>query len=340
MKIDKVKFHIGPRTIKTAGAVVISMLIVDLYGATTSKLIFAMLGAMAAVQPTFKDSVESCLTQIVGVLFGAVSGVVLILLPVNALVAAGIGIIMVITLYNAFHIRFSPSLSCFMVVMICTTPGIQPMSYAFGRIWDTAIGLSIGMLINTLVFPYDNSRQIRSTIESLDKQLILFLEEMFDGDDILPNAEKMSGTIDDIARQLGLFENQRLIMKLRRQRHELEAFRICEGKARQLVTHMEVLCHMEVVGRLSEENRCCLGSCETVVRDERKLEAVQELDVVTNYHVSQILTLREELLDALRGSVFSEEKKMVAEKKSEKESETSPMKCEKESLTKKEEKES
>lgn len=302
MQNKSVKFHVGPRTIKTVAAVVISMIVVDFYGATASKLTFAMLGAMAAVQTTFKDSLESCLTQIVGVLFGAMAGVLLLLLPVHYLVATGIGLVLVITLYNAFHIRFSPSLPCFMVVMICTTPNVQPMTYAFGRIWDTAIGLGIGMLINTLIFPYDNSRQIRSSVESLDCELILFLEDMFDGDDILPDVEKMTDKIDDMAGQLRIFENQRLILKLKRQRRELEAFQLCEGKARQLLAHMEVLCRMERPGRLSQENKCRLGSCEAVVRDERELNAVDELDVVTNYHVTRILDLRDELLEALRGS--------------------------------------
>ena len=98
MKYRIPKFRIGPRIIKTAIAVIVSMLIVDTYGATTSRLVFAMLGAMAAVQPTFTESVESCLTQIVGVLFGALVGVVLMRLPINHLVAVGIGIILVITL--------------------------------------------------------------------------------------------------------------------------------------------------------------------------------------------------------------------------------------------------
>lgn len=302
MQIKDVNFHVGPRTIKTAAAVVLSMIIVELYGATASKLTFAMLGAMAAVQPTFKDSVESCLTQIIGVLFGAVAGVLLLLLPVHYLVATGIGLVLVITIYNALRIRFSPSLSCFMVVMICTTPGVEPMTYAFGRIWDTAIGLSVGMLINTMIFPYDNSRQIRSTIESLDKELIRFLEDMFDGDDVLPNVEKMSGEIDKMATQLRIFGNQRLILKIKRQRRELKAFQACEGKARQLVAHMEVLCRMERPGRLTQDNKCRLGACDAVVRDERMLDEINEIDVVTNYHVEQILTLRDELLEALRGS--------------------------------------
>lgn len=299
MEKKRSRVHIGLRTIKTVAAVIISMIIVDSYGATASKLIFAMLGAMAAVQPTFKESLESCITQIVGVLFGAVAGVLLLLLPVHPLVATGIGMVLVITLYNAFHIRFSPSLPCFIVVMICTTPDVQPMIYAFGRIWDTAIGLSVGMLINTLIFPYDNSRQIRSTAESLDRELILFLENMFDGDDILPKSEVMSGKIDDMARQLKIFENQKLVLRLNRQRQELEQFKLCEGKARLLVAEMEVLCRMGKSGRLSEENRERLADSGAEIGDDRVLDAPQDLDIVTNYHVNRILELRVELLSAL-----------------------------------------
>lgn len=299
MQKKRLRFHIGLRTVKTVAAVIISMIVVESYGATTSKLIFAMLGAMAAVQPTFKESLESCITQIVGVFFGAVAGVLLLLLPLHPLVVTGIGMVMVITLYNAFHIRFSPSLPCFIVVMVCTTPNVQPMSYAFGRIWDTAIGLGIGMLINTLIFPYDNSRQIRSTAESLDKELILFLENMFDGDDILPKAEVMLGKIDDMARQLKIFENQKLVLRMNRQKQELEQFKLCEGKARLLVAEMEVLCRMGMPGRLSEENRERLIASGAQICDQRETDAVQELDIVTNYHVNRILELREELLSAL-----------------------------------------
>ena len=51
--------------------------------------VFAMLGAMAAVQPTFKESLEACISQIVGVIFGALAGVLLLRLPVHPLVATG-----------------------------------------------------------------------------------------------------------------------------------------------------------------------------------------------------------------------------------------------------------
>ncbi len=293
------RFQIGLRTIKTAVAVIISMLLVDHLGTSSSKLIFAMLGAMAAVQPNFKSSLESCLTQIVGVLFGALVGVFLLAIRLPSLVATGIGIVLVITLYNTFRISYSPSLPCFIVVLVCTTPDAQPMIYAFERIWDTTIGLAVGMAINTLVFPYDNSRKIRKLVESLDSELIAFLEDFFDGDEQLPEVRNMAKQIDEMAVQLRLFSNQKLILHMKRQSQQLETFRICEGKARELIARMEVLSRMEKPGHLDAANREALIAAGADIVEEQPVDEKTELDVVMNYHIRQILKIRSELLDAL-----------------------------------------
>lgn len=299
MSLKNMRIRIGLRTLKTAVAIVISMIIVYFYGATSSKLIFAMLGAMAAVMPTFQESLESCLSQIVGVIFGALVGLFLEALPLHPLVSTGIGIVLVITLYNTLQIRYSPSLACFIVVMLCTSPDIRPIDYAVGRIWDSTIGLTVGMLINTLVFPYDNSHQIRSSIESLDRELIQFLEDMFDGDDILPDAQKATRTIDMMARQLTVFSRQKLVLKMHRQQELLEAFLLCQNKARHLLAHMEVLTQISELGRLNLNNRESLNRAGANIRDERNITDPTEADQITNYHVREILTLREELLNIL-----------------------------------------
>ena len=280
-------------------AVVISMLVVDAFGATTSKILFAMMGAMEAVRPTFKESLEASLTQITGVMVGALAGVLLTFLPLPAVLSAGIGILIVIVLYNALRIPFSPSLPCFIVVMVCTTPDISPISYALGRIWDTAIGLGVGMLINTLIFPYDNSRKIQSAIQSLDRELILFLEDMFDGDDKLPAADRLEAQLEDIAYQLNIFANQRLLFHQRNQKEKLLLFRQCEGKARQLVSHMEVLCSMDNPGQLNDENLKRLRMDGAKIVEQPELEGWCDTDTVTNYHVSRILVLRNELLEVI-----------------------------------------
>ncbi len=300
MKKKLTRFHIGLRTIKTTIAIIIAILIVEGLGTTESRLIFAMLGAMAAVQPTFKESLESCISQVIGVVFGALCGVVLLLLNLPSLVTIGIGIILVITLYNGLQIRYSPSLPCFILVMLCSTPDSRPLLYATGRIWDTAIGLAVGMVINMLVFPYDNSKKIRFTAESLDKQLILFLTDLFDGDDVYPDVKQMQSVIDTLNSQLKIFSNQKLILKLKRQSQELELFKACEHKGRALVAQMEVLCAMGQPGQLNEENRLQLNACGANIEKSQPMDPLSERDVVTNYHVSQILVLRQELLDVLQ----------------------------------------
>ena len=300
-----IQFRIGLRTVKSAVAVMIAMAVVYFYGVTTSRIIFAVLGAMEAMQPTIKASLRSCLTQITGVISGAIFGLILTAMGLHPLITTGLGIVLVITIYNTFRIQFSPSLPCLIVVTICTTPDIMPIIYAAGRIWDTLIGFAVGITINALIFPYDNRKQIRFTLESLDQELIRFLEDLFDGDEILPDSKLMAEKVSTMAAQMTVFSNQKLITQLKRQQVDIHSFEICEGKARELLARMEILSHMGTPGRLTEENRQALIECGAVIKDNRSLSEPTERDIVVNYHVKQILRLRKELTEELHRSVTS-----------------------------------
>ncbi len=293
------KIRVGLRTVKTAAAIIIAMVLVEPYGATSSRLILAMLGAMAAVQPTFKESLDACATQTVGVIFGVAAGVALVAMPTGPLTSVLIGIIFIITVYNLLPDAFSPSLPCFILVMVCTDAEMAPIAYGLGRIWDTAIGLGVGMAVNMLVFPYNNRRQIDETVSGLDKDLLRFLEDMFDGDTHLPDADAMNGRIAALESQLSVFANQKSLLHIRRNRQALTRYRACERMARKLVSHLEVLSQLDRPGRLSQENRRRLAACGAVVADARELDSVMEKDVVTNFHVAQILTLRRALIEAV-----------------------------------------
>lgn len=294
------KFRVGPRTLKTALAVTLSIIVVYFYGSNTSNLIFATIGALSAMGATFKESLESCFSQIAGVIFGVIAGVLLLSLHLPSLLASGIGIIVVITFYNLLHLKISPSLACIVVVTICNLTDTTPFIYATERIWDTAIGLTIGMLINLFIFPYDNSNQIRNTIHRLDKELILYLEEMFDGDENLPNVNKMVTSFDEIERGLKIFSDQKLLYRRKSQKNDLSSFLDCEEKARQLVMHLELLSELSFPGVLNPYNRERLERNGAKIKDPRVLSDPTELDIVTNFHVSQVLNLRRELINALK----------------------------------------
>ena len=300
MKFFTSRFHLGLRTVKTAVAAVIAMVLVGLYGANEANVFFAIMGAMVAMEPTFKASLEACLTQIIGVLFGAAVGLILFALHIPPLIAMGIGIVLVIVLYNGLKIRFSPTLACFIVVTLCIDSGLHPVSYALERVWDTAIGLIVGMAINMLVFPYDNSRRIRTLVRNLEHGVVTFLEDLFDGDEHLPEVRDMTKQIDELEQQLRIFSNQRLVLRLRRQKEQLAVFQICEIKARELVARIEVLSRMETPGRLNTENRQALQDLGAEIVPVTEDATQQEKDIVTNYHVRQILAIRQELLAALR----------------------------------------
>ena len=299
MRLNYKRLRIGSRTFKTALAVILSLMVVSIYGTTASKMIFAMAGAMNAMERTFQKSLESCLTQIVGMICGVIAGVLLSGLPIHPVICIGIGIVIIITLYNVFRFEFSPVLPCMMIVSVCTTPDMQPFVYALGRLWDTAIGLGIGMIINLVILPYDNSLKIRNSIEYLEEEVIAFLEDMFDGNDQIPDTVKMTQTIDEMASEMGIYSNQWLPFHMAQSHERLELFRVCEGKARQLLAHMEVLSRMQKAGILSDDNKTLLQMAGANIRDKRIAVHMQEEDIITNYHIRQILVLRQELIDTL-----------------------------------------
>ena len=155
------------------------------------------------------------------------------------------------------------------------------------------------MAVNTLIFPYDNSRSIRRTMEGLDRDLVAFLEDMFDGDDHLPEADALEKKIDALEGQLVLFGEQRLFRR-RRQRRLLRQLSGCADIAQELLVELETLRNMERQGRLDLANRQALRALGAQVREEPPAGPERPEDVVVNYHVARALELRRELKRALK----------------------------------------
>lgn len=297
-RLSALNLPVGMRTIKTALAVVLALLIVEQYGASPAKVVFATIGAISAVGPTFTASLLACLTQICGVTVGVLLALLMLALQVHPMVAVGIGVILILAGYQYFHLKLVPVLPCLVLVNVCLNPEVEAVAYSVGRIWDTAIGLAIGMAVNTLIFPYDNSLKIRQTMEGLDRDLIEFLEDMFDGDDHLPETKDLEKKIDALEGQLALFADQRLLRR-KRQKRELKRLESCEDIAQALLTELITLRNMERLGCLNEENRQALRALGARVSDQCPLEGGTAENTVVNYHISQVLRLRQTLKDKL-----------------------------------------
>lgn len=251
------------------------------------------------MENTFKQSVEACKAQVIGMMLGAIVAAGLSFVPMYSMLTVGLGVVVIIVIYNVLGIRYSPNLPCLVVVMSCMNAEVYPFEYALGRLWDTAIGLAIGMMINVLVLPYDNSLKIRQAIEYLEREVIEFLEEMFDGDKEYPDTDKMRATINDMASQLGIYSKQWIPFRVKNDKQKLEVFLNCESKSRELLAQMEVLHQMECLGRLDMDVRKRMEENGAKVQDNRTIAKINETDIITNYHVTKILDLRDELMNMI-----------------------------------------
>ena len=300
--LRKLHIPVGMRTVKTAIAVSISLLVIEHLGTSSAKIIFSVIGAMAAMDNSLKASLRNCVAQIGGVIIGMVLAIIMRQFPIPGVAAVGIGIVITMAIFQLLHWNQSPVLACLILVTICTDASIVAHTYCIERIWDTAIGLGIGLAVNMLIVPYDNSKKMRRLMDSLDKDLVDFLYDMFDGDELLPDTDEVSGVYDELEIQLAIFADQRLFRR-KRQKTLLSQLQRCQDLARELLVELRALRNMNRTGRLNEHNRHRL---HLLGADVPKLKSKGEFsteEIVINYHVSRALDLREALkreLDKMR----------------------------------------
>lgn len=151
------------------------------------------------------------------------------------------------------------------------------------------------MFINMIIFPYDNGKKLHQVMVSLDEELIRFLEDMFDGDDQLPDPEGMERKLDALEAGLTVFSDQRLLLHPRRHRRLIARYQSCEGTVRALLREVDVLHSIRNTGRLNRENREALLALGANIHNTPLDRRFGVEDLVINYHVARALELREQL---------------------------------------------
>ena len=294
-KHRRLRSLVGLRTLKTAVAVSVSLVLVEQYGTSIDGLIFAVMGAFSAMEPTINSALRSCGAQFSGVSIGVILAILIRSMELSGVISAGVGIVLIMATFQLFRWKSSPVLPCLILVTICTKPELGAVVYGLERLWNTTIGMGVGMAINMLIFPYDNSKKIKQSMLSLDDDLIHFLEDMFDGDAYLPETENMTQKMILLERQVELYADQRLLRR-RRQKRLLQTLQSCEDTAQDLLTEVLALRMVDRPGRLNRENRAALRALGANIPEEEGLNNRFHVeDLVINYHVKRVLELREQL---------------------------------------------
>lgn len=142
---------IGMRTFKTGLAVMITLLIAEI-GVIVNP-IYATIGTVLVMQQTVKGSFLMGKNRLLGTLIGGIFAYFIALVYIDMyigrslLIAAGV----VITIRCCNALKLNDSISIALTVLLSILIGIDehdPLIYSTIRIWDTSIGVLVGIIIN------------------------------------------------------------------------------------------------------------------------------------------------------------------------------------------------
>lgn len=222
---------IGLRTIKTALAITISIVIADLLHLEYPY--FVAMTAVIAMDKTALNSIMLAKNRIIGTFFGACIGILLSYIARGNPILCGIGFILLTLVCNKFNLQSSISISALVMLSIMINMDTNPVFYGFNRLIDTVIGAAIAFLVNTLILPYYNTDNISTTLNDLWKQI----------NDVINNINSGSRNLDltQIHKNIKSFDIEL----------DLYATEILFKKDRPLIE--KALTHMKVLKRIMVE---------------------------------------------------------------------------------------
>lgn len=287
MKLMKIRLSPGPRIVKTALAVALSVLLARLLTQEPLSLFYAAFGALIAMETTVSRALRQGLTQLVGVVCGTLLGYASVLLfpPPAPFWVIGLGVFLLLFLLNALRLNFSASLACVIFLSSCVIPTENVVDDSVRRLLCTAIGLATALAVNICIRPYNNRRRILSLLEQVRQSVpeavgTLVVREC------IPELQPFVELLRSLDRELELYHSQRFL----RRRDDEAVLSGCRQLAQRMVQELEVVCGMDSLGALSAENAGRLQALGIEIPSAAPRRRDPNDTVVMNYHLEKLLT--------------------------------------------------
>lgn len=283
------QLHLGLRTVKTALAVTLSVLLIRCFATEPLSVFYAAFGALIALETTFSKSLMQGLTQLIGVVCGTVIGYVTVLLFPDMTPAwlVGLGVLLLILLLNSFKLSFTASLACIIFLSACLTPTDNILRDSLCRLRDTAVGIGVAIVVNITVRPYNNKRHILALLRQLRDRIPPALESVVVYERF-PEMQPFQELLRHIDRELELYHSQRFFHR----RHDDEAWLCgCGQLAQRMVQELEVICGMDSPGDLATENAARMQELGLSIPEAGVTgrKCTRHDTIVMNYHLEKLL---------------------------------------------------
>lgn len=283
------RLPLGLRTIKTALAITLSVLLTRLLVGDSLSIFYGGFGALIAMDTTFSKSLMQGLTQLVGVLAGTVIGYLSVLLFPSQMPAliVGLGALLLILFLNSLHLSFTVSLACIVFLSACLTPSDNILQDCLYRLRDTSIGVGIAILVNVAIRPYNNRKRILSLLSRLREQLPKDVQALVvygRYPDVQPSVELLRR----LAHELDLYHSQRFFRK----RDDEPVLRGCYQLAERTVQELEAICGMDSLGDLATETAAQMQELGLDLPEAGAppRKCTRHDTIVMNYHLEKLLT--------------------------------------------------
>ena len=209
---------IGLRTLKTGIAVTIGLFAVSLLELESP--FFITIAALIGMQPTIADSWVIGRNRIMGTFIGAVFGLILALWLPSHPIIAGLGILALIRLINAIKTPEAVIISCIVFVAVFMESEGNAVAYAMSRLFDTAIGLGIALVVNYFVLPPTYDRKALKEIKKTAPEIfrcqnrllgVVMRKEHRSLEDIQSDMEKIDEALTETKKLVDLQEKEEKI---------------------------------------------------------------------------------------------------------------------------------
>lgn len=227
--LHHLKQLVGLRTLKTGLAIFLALLCANLPFISTP--FYVAMGTVFALQSTVKNSFTVGRERIVGAFLGGSIGFLFSCLPWQNFFLIACAAILTIVVCNQTKNTSAVSISITICLSILISIRDQnPLTYSFFRITDTAVGLSIGILVNYFVARPNYFEPMKALVEHFYQTSLQLFEELIHHRLIdLSELKNDLKLVDDMARKyledsvLVTLENQ-TIQQLLEHIHDLRFY--------------------------------------------------------------------------------------------------------------------
>lgn len=190
---------LGMRNVKTGIAVMICVLLGEFI---VKNPMYAGVGCVVSVQDTFKGSIKLGFNRILGTFLGGLIGFLSLFVGHRNPIVCGIGTMLTIYGCTFFKVNTGTVVAC--VTFLSISLGVidsNPIDYSFQRVFDTSVGVLVGILVNLIGRP-NYYRNCSNEIEKIQKLIEKSLENKITKDE--------SFNIISISKQIKNLENMYL----------------------------------------------------------------------------------------------------------------------------------